>query len=89
MNSKLEVEVPKSLSKPLVVPNKLMMGPGPSNCSPRVLHAMGYPVIGHLHAETLKVILYNQKKLLFILIIYRSWMKLKKEFNIFSKQKTL
>lgn len=67
MSSKLEVEAPKSLSKPLVVPNKLMMGPGPSNCSPRVLHAMGYPVIGHLHSETLKVYYINLKKCILLI----------------------
>ncbi|GLV35904.1 Alanine-glyoxylate aminotransferase [Carabus blaptoides fortunei] len=51
----LDVQPPVCLTKPLVVPNKLMMGPGPSNCSPRVLHGMGYPVLGHLHAETLQI----------------------------------
>ncbi|XP_066993748.1 alanine--glyoxylate aminotransferase [Anabrus simplex] len=47
----LTVQRPSSLMKPLVVPNKLLMGPGPSNCPPRVLQALGLPVLGHLHPE--------------------------------------
>ncbi|MCP5459960.1 MAG: alanine--glyoxylate aminotransferase family protein, partial [Gammaproteobacteria bacterium] len=29
-------------------PNRILMGPGPSNIHPRVLKAMGAPIIGHL-----------------------------------------
>lgn len=44
------------LSKPLVVPHgRILMGPGPSNCSPRVLESLANPVIGHMHPETFKV----------------------------------
>ncbi|CAL1527232.1 unnamed protein product [Lymnaea stagnalis] len=46
---------PKSLMKPLDVPNKLLMGPGPSNCPPRVLAAGALPMLGHLHPEFTKI----------------------------------
>ncbi|XP_014679185.1 PREDICTED: serine--pyruvate aminotransferase-like [Priapulus caudatus] len=39
------------LLKPLQFPHKLLMGPGPSNCPPRVLAAQALPLLGHLHAE--------------------------------------
>nr|CAD7408571.1 unnamed protein product [Timema cristinae] len=42
---------PASLLKPLSIPNKVLLGAGPANCSPRVLHAMSLPVLGHLHPE--------------------------------------
>ncbi|PNF33614.1 Serine--pyruvate aminotransferase, mitochondrial [Cryptotermes secundus] len=47
----IQVDRPATLLKPLFVPQKLLMGPGPSNCPPRVLHAMSLPVLGHLHPE--------------------------------------
>lgn len=47
----LDVAVPASLAQPLVVPLKTMAGPGPSNCSERVLKAQSLPTIGHLHPE--------------------------------------
>lgn len=46
---------PASLKKPLEVPEKLMMGPGPSNYPQRVRDAMSKPILGHLHPETLQV----------------------------------
>lgn len=52
----LDVNTPAVLREELVVPNKLLMGPGPSNCPPRVLQAMSNPVLGHLHPECTKVI---------------------------------
>ena len=33
-------------------PERLLMGPGPSSVNPRVLRAMGAPVIGHLDPAT-------------------------------------
>jgi len=33
---------------PLTVPNRRLMGPGPSDANPRVLNAMAKPLIGHL-----------------------------------------
>ena len=32
----------------LDVPNRLLLGPGPSNTPPRILQAMSLPTIGHL-----------------------------------------
>jgi alanine-glyoxylate transaminase/serine-glyoxylate transaminase/serine-pyruvate transaminase len=37
-------------------PQRLLLGPGPSNVHPRVLEAMARPVIGHLDPETLRMI---------------------------------
>ena len=33
---------------PDTLPRRLLLGPGPSNVSPRVLSAMGQPLVGHL-----------------------------------------
>lgn len=51
----MQVSVPESLRSPLVVPNKLMMGPGPSNLSERVRLALSNPILGHLHPECLQI----------------------------------
>lgn len=51
----MDVQPPKALKCALKVPQKLLMGPGPSNCPPRVLYALSQPVLGHLHGETTKV----------------------------------
>lgn len=51
----MDVEPPEVLKVPIVVPQKTLMGPGPSNCPPRVLQALSLPTLGHLHEETLKV----------------------------------
>lgn len=51
----MEVDPPKELLKPLEIPNKILMGPGPSNCSQRVLRSLGNQVIGHLHPEMFKL----------------------------------
>lgn len=37
------------------VPHKLLMGPGPSNASARVLAAMAQPLLGHMHPETFRL----------------------------------
>ncbi|XP_043281767.1 alanine--glyoxylate aminotransferase [Venturia canescens] len=50
--TKLRVEPPSALSRPLKIPERSLMGPGPSNCSPRVLRALSNQVLGHLHPET-------------------------------------
>ena len=34
---------------------RILLGPGPSNCHPRVLNAMSMPVIGHLDPEFIKI----------------------------------
>ena len=36
-------------------PARLLLGPGPSNVNPRVLQAMGAPLLGHLDADFLRV----------------------------------
>jgi len=51
----MEVPPPLVLKRPLYVPSKTLMGPGPSNCSHRVLEAMSNPVLGHMHPECLQV----------------------------------
>ncbi|CAG7826089.1 unnamed protein product, partial [Allacma fusca] len=44
------------LKTPINVPEKLLMGPGPSNCSPRVLESLSLPVLGHMHKEFFQVL---------------------------------
>lgn len=50
----MDVLPPSWIASPLVVPQKILMGPGPSNAPQRVLDALGQPTLGHLHAETLR-----------------------------------
>lgn len=38
-----------------MVPSKTLMGPGPSNCSQRVLDALSNPLLGHMHPECLEI----------------------------------
>ena len=47
---------PQELLKPFSVPQRTLMGPGPSNCSRRVLNALQQQVLGHLHPEICKVL---------------------------------
>ncbi|CAK9829186.1 Alanine--glyoxylate aminotransferase [Anthophora retusa] len=42
---------PKILRTKLQLPVKTLMGPGPTNCSKRVLQSLQHQVIGHLHSE--------------------------------------
>ncbi|XP_003798296.1 serine--pyruvate aminotransferase [Otolemur garnettii] len=51
----LLVEPPQALLKPLCVPSRLLLGPGPSNLSPRVLAAGGLQMIGHMHKEMFQI----------------------------------
>ncbi|XP_065198418.1 alanine--glyoxylate aminotransferase-like [Sycon ciliatum] len=44
-----------ALLRPLEIPQKTLLGPGPSNCPPRVLAASARPVLGHLHGEFVTV----------------------------------
>ncbi|KAG1704753.1 Serine--pyruvate aminotransferase, mitochondrial [Nymphon striatum] len=46
-----KINKPEALLKPINVPKKLLMGPGPSNCHPKVLEAGTLPLLGHLHPE--------------------------------------
>lgn len=41
--------------KPLNVPSRILMGPGPSDVHPRVLQAMATPMIGHMDPEFMKI----------------------------------
>ena len=50
----MDVSPPETLKNPIHVPEKLLMGPGPSNVSQRVLNAQALPTLGHLHAEFCK-----------------------------------
>ncbi|XP_055536793.1 3-hydroxykynurenine transaminase-like [Wyeomyia smithii] len=47
---------PTSLRLPLSIPEKVMMGPGPSNCSKRVLAALQNTSLSNFHAELFQVI---------------------------------
>lgn len=47
----MSVSPPECLQKPMNVPSKLLMGPGPSNSPLRVHYAMMKPLLGHLHPE--------------------------------------
>lgn len=49
------VPPPRELLRPLAVPHRLLLGPGPSNVSPRVLAAGGQQILGHMHPEVLQV----------------------------------
>ncbi|KAL3861332.1 hypothetical protein ACJMK2_007368 [Sinanodonta woodiana] len=42
---------PECLFKPMNFPQKVLMGPGPSNCPPRVLAASALPMLGPTHPE--------------------------------------
>ncbi|XP_077998079.1 alanine--glyoxylate aminotransferase-like isoform X2 [Glandiceps talaboti] len=51
MASSKVCDPPQELLKPINVPKKTLMGPGPSNASERVLAANSLPLLGHLHPE--------------------------------------
>ncbi|KAK2538268.1 Agxt [Columba guinea] len=51
----LHVPKPQGLLRPLVVPERLLLGPGPSNVPPRILAAGGRQLLGHMHPEVLQV----------------------------------
>ncbi|KAM4041301.1 alanine--glyoxylate aminotransferase isoform 2-T2 [Anomaloglossus baeobatrachus] len=55
MTSLLLVSSPESLQLPLHVPQKLLLGPGPSNVPPRILAAGGQTVISPLHTEMYQI----------------------------------
>ena len=41
--------------KTFIPPNRILMGPGPSNVHPRVLGAMSKPTIGHLDPKFIEL----------------------------------
>lgn len=51
----MELPAPESLKHSLYVPNKTLMGPGPSNCSQRVLDSLSNPILGHMHPECFEI----------------------------------
>jgi alanine-glyoxylate transaminase / serine-glyoxylate transaminase / serine-pyruvate transaminase len=56
MTSTLEIRTSqKPQLAPLNLPNRLLLGPGPSNAHPTVLQAMGMNPVGHLDPEFLRV----------------------------------
>uniref|UniRef100_UPI00398EF097 alanine--glyoxylate and serine--pyruvate aminotransferase a isoform X1 n=2 Tax=Pristiophorus japonicus TaxID=55135 RepID=UPI00398EF097 len=53
--AELTVPPPQALLQPLIVPKKLLLGPGPSNISSRVQEAGGKQMIGHMHTEMFQI----------------------------------
>ncbi|XP_025892212.1 serine--pyruvate aminotransferase [Nothoprocta perdicaria] len=53
--TQLRVAPPPRLLQPLAVPQRLLLGPGPSNAPPRVLAAASHQLLGHMHPEILQV----------------------------------
>ncbi|NXQ31504.1 SPYA protein, partial [Alaudala cheleensis] len=51
----LRVPPPQELLRPLAVPERLLLGPGPSNVPPRIRAAGGRQLLGHMHPEMLQV----------------------------------
>ncbi|NWR32615.1 SPYA protein, partial [Tachuris rubrigastra] len=51
----LRVPPPQALLRPLVVPERLLLGPGPSNVPHRIQAAGGRQLLGHMHPEVLQV----------------------------------
>ncbi|XP_018423412.1 PREDICTED: serine--pyruvate aminotransferase isoform X2 [Nanorana parkeri] len=55
MSSHATIPPSPSLLQPLQVPQRLMLGPGPSNVPPRILAAGALHIIGHMHPETFQI----------------------------------
>ncbi|XP_052455407.1 alanine--glyoxylate aminotransferase isoform X1 [Carassius gibelio] len=53
--SSLSVLPPKCLLQPFPIPQRLLLGPGPSNVPARITAAGAQPILGHLHAETIEI----------------------------------
>uniref|UniRef100_A0A8C3TVF5 Alanine--glyoxylate aminotransferase n=1 Tax=Catharus ustulatus TaxID=91951 RepID=A0A8C3TVF5_CATUS len=53
--SLLRVAPPEELLRPLAVPERLLLGPGPSNVPRRIQAAGGRQLLGHMHPEVLQV----------------------------------
>ncbi|NXL82069.1 SPYA protein, partial [Leptocoma aspasia] len=53
--SLLRVPPPEELLRPLAVPERLLLGPGPSNVPHRIRVAGGRQLLGHMHPEVLQV----------------------------------
>ena len=55
--------MPDHLPPPIAPPRRILMGPGPSDISPRVLAALGAPTVGHLDPYFLKIMDETQRML--------------------------
>ncbi|NXT13664.1 SPYA protein, partial [Prunella fulvescens] len=53
--SLLRVSPPEALLRPLAVPERLLLGPGPSNVPRRIRAAGARQLLGHMHPEVLQV----------------------------------
>ncbi|HVS37380.1 MAG TPA: alanine--glyoxylate aminotransferase family protein [Gemmataceae bacterium] len=56
-------ELEMTLPGPLNPPNRLLLGPGPSDAHPRVLRAMAAPLVGHLDPSFLIIMAETQEML--------------------------
>ena len=54
----------------LNLPPRLLLGPGPSMVSPRVLRAMATPLVGHLDPEFLRIMEEEQRLLRYLFQTY-------------------
>ncbi|XP_075773978.1 alanine--glyoxylate aminotransferase [Pelodiscus sinensis] len=54
-SQQLLVAPPEALRQPLAIPDRLLLGPGPSTVPPRILAAGGRQLIGHLHKEMFQI----------------------------------
>ncbi|XP_064241011.1 alanine--glyoxylate aminotransferase [Passer domesticus] len=54
-SSMLRVAPPEKLLRPLAVPERLLLGPGPSNVPRRIRAAGSRQLLGHMHPEMLQV----------------------------------
>lgn len=46
---------PQRLLGPVSIPNRLLMGAGPSNMFLDIVHSLSQPLLGHLHPEFIQV----------------------------------
>ncbi len=51
------------MASPLIVPPRLLLGPGPSLCAPEVLRAMATPLLGHLDPAFLRIMDVTKERL--------------------------
>lgn len=49
------IKCPRKLLQAATIPNKLLMGPGPSNMTSEINQSLSQPLLGHLHREFLEV----------------------------------
>nr|XP_033815504.1 serine--pyruvate aminotransferase [Geotrypetes seraphini] len=54
-SSEMLIPAPAVLMQPLSVPERLMLGPGPSNTPPRIQAAGALQLIGHMHPEMFQI----------------------------------